>query len=181
MKKVFISVLLAIFLVPCFGQVKSKPSVELEIGVGGLYSFDKLFFDSVSPGVMPYGELRYNFHFAPVSIGVNASAQFFRRSVDDEKMDFNSKNVLLVADYSFPLGGKELFAGIGAGMGFYDQRDDLQRGRNGQFFYVDEVSGPFCIMPRIGMRLGRHARLTMAYLFEDKANRNLNLRLGYIF
>lgn len=166
----------------CLGQTQRSKTISFELGIGGLVSFDKLFFDSVGPGLSPYCELRYNFKNIPIDIGIDASVQIFSRGLNNntEKLDFISKNLFLVSDYHFSK-TRDLyfFAGVGIGLGFFDYSKNIRRIDTGT--YADYVDSMLSIMPRIGIEAWDHLGISIGYMIEDKANRNLNLRIGYVF
>ncbi len=182
MKKVIIAVLL--IFAPIIGLCQSGRNrvVSVEIGMGGLYSFDRLFFDKVSPGLSPYGEIRYNFKNIPLSLGVGASAQIFTRSFESsEYCDFTSTNLMIVSDYAFyrHLQFKSYF-GLNLGVGIYELSGSVKHEGVG-FYSCSGENSPLCVVPHVGVEVWNHLRLSMGYMFEDKANRNLYLRIGYAF
>ena len=148
-----------------------------------MYSFDKQGFDKTLPGGVAFGEVRYNFRRLPLDVGLLASAQIFSRSIaGGEKLDYISKNLMVVADYNYYRDAKlSFFAGLGVGVGFFDHIDGMKYVGNGMFVNGNELKTPLCFMPRIGMTVVNHFRISLAYLLEDRANSNLSLRLGYMF
>ena len=184
MNKLFITTLCFFSVtLSCFGQEVYRKPLCFELGLGCIYSFDRLFFDYVHPGGCVYGEFRYNFKNSPIDLGISASAQIFDRTLgSEEKLDFISKNVMLVADYSFFqnsfLTG---YVGIGSGLGFFEETEILEHRGYNYYVTTGDDKYPLCIMPRIGVLVNRHLQLSLNYLFEDKANRHLGFRVGYAF
>lgn len=182
MKKLLFGIILCLLPLTCLGQSNKQHCIEIEAGIGLLQSFHPLIFDSCQPGAVPYAEIKYYFKQVPVDIGFLASAQIFSRVSFQEKLDFMSKNLMLVGDYSFYHEPKyHFFAGIGVGIGFFDANHGIQRDEKGLYYSSISDENILCIMPRIGIRIGTHITLSLSYLFEDTANSNLNLRIGYAF
>lgn len=180
-----IAFLLAFLLFHSMGMCQASRDrvVSFELGIGGIQSFDKLFFDKVGAGLMPYAEIRYNFKNIPLEIGFGGSVQIFSRKTNDgEVCDFISKNLFLLSDYAFyRQRSMKVFAGAGLGLGYFDMTEDIKHEGYNVYTESGEQDYPICVMPRVGVELWRHLRISLGYLFEDRANRNLNLRIGYIF
>lgn len=166
----------------CSAQDGSRRSLEFELGIGILQSFDKLIFEHNQPGACPYAEIRYVFNNSPIDIGLNTSAQIFSRTSENEKLDFMSYNILAVADYSFlQTFRNRAYIGIGGGLSSFEWDHGIVRvGPNRYSSPLAEYSR-LCIMPRIGVAIHNHLNVSISYLIEDSANSNLNLRLGYVF
>lgn len=167
--------------VACFAQQKERRTVEVELGAGILYSFDKAIFDVTDPGAVLFAEVKYVFPSMPLDIGAQASCQIFRRKSELDLMDYTSSNILLIADYSFyQTPSARAYLGLGAGVGFFEEDRFLERDAPGSF-YSRQGAAPFCAMPRIGIQFFRHLDLSLSYLIEDRANQNLSFRIGYVF
>ena len=76
MKKIVILLLLSFFSIEGSSQNKRRV-VSVELGAGVLYSFDKEGFNTVYPGGVLYGEVRYNLKQIPLDFGLSASDQMF--------------------------------------------------------------------------------------------------------
>lgn len=171
-----------LFPVICFAQYNREKMFNVELGVGGLYSFDKMIFDKVHPGLVGYAELRYNLKRIPLSLGLDASVQIFKRSTGHEELNYYSSNIMIVSDYSFYRADNiKLYAGFGVGTGSFEETENVRRGDRPGSYTSSEGESLFCFMPRVGIEMLNHFRVSMGYLFEDAANRNLYLRVGYSF
>lgn len=76
------------------------------------------------------------------------------------------------------------FAGAGVGYAFLDNSapvvfDDTQSNWGG--FSTGSRSGSLCFMPRIGVELFHHLRVTFDYKLQERANRHFGLSLGVVF
>lgn len=182
MKKIVILLLLSFFSIEGSSQNKRRV-VSVELGAGVLYSFDKEGFNTVYPGGVLYGEVRYNLKQLPLDFGLSASAQIFSRKFNKgEGLDYLSKNIMVVADYYFyNHGWFNAFVGFGAGIGFFDNLQDVEYKGEGTYVWSQNQKAPLCFMPRVGLEFINHFRVSLGYIFEDHANRNLFLRVGYIF
>ena len=160
--------------------------IEGEIGGGFSFGADKLNFDKNKLGATFYAEARYNMQRVPLDIGVQAGGTIFHReSVNDGQLKFRTWNVMAVSDYNFRRCKKiSLFAGIGLGYASLDNSapitfDDSQSNWGG--FSTGTRTGSLCFMPRIGVELFHHLRVTLDYKLQEKANRHFGLSLGVVF
>ena len=100
-------------------------------------------------------------------------------------MDFKTENVLVVTDYNFRRYNKiSFFTGIGLGYATLDNSlpisfDDSKPNWGG--FLTGYKKGSFCFMPRIGVELFHHLRMTLDYKLQEKANRHFGFSLGVVF
>lgn len=160
--------------------------IEGEIGGGFSFGADKLNFDKNKLGATFYAEARYNMQRVPLDIGVQAGGTIFHReSVNAGQLKFRTWNVMAVSDYNFRRCKKiSLFAGIGLGYASLDNSapitfDDSQSNWGG--FSTGTRMGSLCFMPRIGVELFHHLRVTLDYKLQEKANRHFGLSLGVVF
>ena len=156
------------------GRARVVGRFEGEIG-GGL-SFGAAF----------YAEARYNVQLLPLDVGVQVGGTIFHRESDHAgQLKFRSWNVMAVADYNFRRRRNvSFFAGAGVGYAFLDNSapvvfDDTQSNWGG--FSTGSRSGSLCFMPRIGVELFHHLRVTFDYKLQERANRHFGLSLGVLF
>lgn len=159
---------------------------EGEIGGGIPFGADKLNFDKNKLGATLYVEARYNMQRVPLDVGVQVGGTIFHReSVNAGQLKFKTWNVMAVTDYNLRRHKKiSFFAGIGLGYASLDHSapitfDDLQPNWGG--FSTGTKTGSFCFMPRIGVELLHHLRVTFDYKLQEKANRHFGLTLGVVF
>ena len=160
--------------------------IEGEIGGGFAFGADKLNFDKNKLGATFYAEVRYNIQRVPLDVGVQVGGTIFHReSVNAGQLKFKTWNVMAVTDYNFRRYKKiSFFAGIGLGYASLDNSapitfDDSQPNWGG--FSTGTKTGSFCFMPRIGVELFHHLRVTFNYKLEEKANRHFNISVGVVF
>ncbi|WP_300904538.1 outer membrane beta-barrel protein [uncultured Alistipes sp.] len=160
--------------------------LEGEIGVGLSFGADKLNFDKNRLGATFYAEARYNMQRVPLDVGVQVAGTIFHReSVDAGELKFKTWNVMAVTDYNFRCHTKiSFFAGMGLGYASLDHSapivfDDSQPNWGG--FSTGTKTGSFCFMPRVGVELFHHLRVTLDYKLQEKANRHFGLSLGVLF
>ena len=159
--------------------------IEGEIGGGFSFGADKLNFDKNKLGATFYAEARYNMQRVPLDIGVQAGGTIFHgESVNAGQLKFRTWNVMAVSDYNFRRCKKiSLFAGIGLGYASLDNSapitfDDSQSNWGG--FSTGTRTGSLCFMPRIGVELFHHLRVTLDYKLQEKANRHFGLSHGVV-
>lgn len=189
MKKCVLFLLAVCCLTLGKAQNKSAYSVgcvEGEVGTGLVFGTGKVGFDKINPGAAFYAELRYNFKKLPLDAGLHVAGNIFQRESDMAgQLKFKSWNFMAVADYNFRQQSKvSFFAGAGVGYASIENSapivfDDSQPNWGG--FTTGTKSGSLCIMPRIGVELFHHLRVTASYLLADKANSHFNLTIGVTF
>lgn len=189
MKK-YVILLLAIFCLS-HGKAQDKStysigSIEGEIGAGVAFGTNKLGFDKINPGAAFYAEVRHNFKKLPFDVGVHVAGTIFHRESDKAgQLKFKSWNVLAVTDYNFMQKSKvSFFAGVGVGYASLENSapivfDDSQTNWAG--FSTGKKNGSFCFMPRVGVELFHHLRITAAYKLAEKANSHFDLTIGVVF
>lgn len=160
--------------------------IEGEIGGGLSFGADKLNFDKNRLGATFHAEARYNMQRVPLDVGVQVAGTIFHReSVDAGELKFKTWNVMAVTDYNFRRHTKiSFFAGMGLGYASLDHSapivfDDSQPNWGG--FSTGTKTGSFCFMPRVGVELFHHLRVTLDYKLQEKANRHFGLSLGVVF
>lgn len=189
--------LLFVFALLCFMQVSAQTGqssvadrkvgrIEGEIGVGLSFGADKLNFDKNRLGATFYAEARYNMQRVPLDVGVQVAGSIFHReSVNAGELKFKTWNVMAVTDYNFRRHAKiSFFAGMGLGYASLDNSapitfDDSQPNWGG--FSTGTKTESFCFMPRVGVELFHHLRVTFDYKLQEKANRHFGLSLGVVF
>ena len=160
--------------------------IEGEIGGGITFGADKLNFDKNKFGATFYAEGRYNIQRVPLDVGVQVGGTIFHReSVNAGQLKFKTWNVMAVTDYNLRRHKKiSFFAGVGLGYASLDNSapitfDDSQPNWGG--FSTGTKTGSFCFMPRIGIELLHHLRVTFDYKLQEKANRHFGLTFGVVF
>ena len=106
-----------------FAQKVEVRRLEGEIGVGLVNGVNSFALDACNVGPKLYGELRYNFRFLPIDVGLQVSGSYFHREIESqaERQKSKSYNVMAVADYNLFRGRKfSVFAGVGGGLGVLD-------------------------------------------------------------
>ena len=156
--------------------------IEVEVGGGMVFGADKLNFDKVETGGMGFGEVRYNFRHLPVDVGVQVAGNVFDRWTKEAgNLGFTSVNCLVVSDYNFWREKNiSLFAGLGLGLAWHENAAPITN-ISGHGYEVGGSNKSFCFMPRVGVEIAQHLRLTASYLIEEKANRHFSLTLGVVF
>lgn len=151
-------------------------AVEVELGVGLATAANRIsHFGESRQGVEVSAEVRYNFSQTPLDIGVHFGLCSFTRTQQlgnySSKHDFDSQMLMVVSDYNFFQGRlASLFIGAGAGVAW----NNLNANATKSGFNA-------CVMPRIGVELSNHVRITAAYKFYEKANNHLVLSVGFAF
>ena len=192
MKKIVFTFVLLLYFMP--GNARTDQSsinqriryLEGEVGVGISFGADKLNFDRSELGAVLYAEARYNIQRIPLDVGVQVGGTIFHReSFNAGRLDFKTENVLVVTDYNFRRYNKiSFFTGIGLGYATLDNSlpisfDDSKPNWGG--FLTGYKKGSFCFMPRIGVELFHHLRMTLDYKLQEKANRHFGFSLGVVF
>ena len=72
------------------------------------------------------------------------------------------------------------FAGMGLGLASHENAAPIILiGDNS--YDIGGSSSSFCLMPRFGIELFHHLRVTFNYKLEEKANRHFNISVGVVF
>lgn len=159
---------------------------EGEIGAGLVFGTDKLNFDKINPGATFYVEARYNFKEIPLDLGLQIGGTIFHRESDKTgQLKFKSWTYMALTNYNFYRMRKvSFFAGVGFGYASLENTapivfDNSQPNWGG--FNTGDKKGSFCFMPRIGVELFHHLRITAAYKLAEKANSHFDLTVGVVF
>lgn len=183
MKRALFPIICALLL--C-GGVQAQPrtvrAIEVELGAGVAFGASKLSAagaDKTKLGETGFIEIRYNMKRQPVDIGFRISGMVLGREIPaGYNLCFTSGNFMLTSDYNFRRASNCSFF-VGAGVGYASFGHSAQVEAFAPGSYTD--NGPqasFCFMPRVGVELWRHLRFTMAYTFEEQANRHMSLTIG---
>lgn len=167
-----------------FAQERDIRAIEVEIGAGmtfGASKLEKAGFTKTKIGETGFVELRYNFKQAPVDLGLHIGGAIFGRTVKNtgDKLNFSSGNFMVTSDYNFRFWNPNytVFAGVGVGLAKFG--NSAQTEYRGDGVYVDNGSNSsVCFMPRVGVELWQHLRLTLSYVIEERANSHFNLTVG---
>ncbi len=156
--------------------VRDVRPIEVELGVGLATAANRVAaFGKTRQGVDANIELRYNFESQPVDLGLYVSVCSFSRGEQIDNLaknyKFVSENLFLTSDYNFFKGNKvSPYVGLGVGVAWSDiNADGTRHGTH------------FAVMPRVGVELSHHLRVTVAYKIFERANNHLVLSLGYAF
>ncbi len=184
--KHFIICLLAILYVgTASAQRINVGKVEGEIGIGTTFASSTLNLDRNLIGAKFFGELRYNFKQANVDLGLHLSGTIFHREADlilGQRLKSKSYSVMAVSNYHFWRGSKaSLF--VGAGLGYvrlnmttpvsYDNSKP-----NYSSFITGDAANRVGFMPRVGVELFNHLRLTLSYTLVEKAHNHFSIGLS---
>lgn len=156
--------------------VRDVGAVEVELSVGLATAANSMpRFGESHEGVDAGVEVRYNFAAAPVDLGLSLSVCTMSRGDNIanivQSYKFVSESLLLTSDYNF-LQGRSVspFVGLGVGVAWCDiNADGSKHGTH------------FALMPRAGVELSHHVRITLGYKIFEKANNHLVLSVGFAF
>lgn len=159
---------------------------EGEIGAGLAFGTNKLNFDKINPGATFYAEARYNMVHLPLDFGLQVAGTIFHRESDKAgQLKFKSWTFMALTDYNFLRMRKvSFFAGVGIGYASLENTAPIvfeNSQPNWGGFNTGEKKGSFCFMPRIGVELFHHLRLTATYKLAEKANSHFDLTVGVVF
>ena len=194
MKKRMLLIVMLMALLPSmlWAQKREVGSCEFEIGgaiaLGSaeLRNLD-LKWDENEPGYSLHAEFRYNFALIPLDLGVRVGSSFFNRTLFQvfEDAEFKSINAMGVVDYTlFRKSAVSLFVGAGFGYSALDTSHlgDLDHQSPGiKEFIKDHSKGTFCMMPRLGVEIAHHIRITASYLYQKSASNHFDLSVGIVF
>ncbi|MDD6475872.1 MAG: outer membrane beta-barrel protein [Sodaliphilus pleomorphus] len=168
---------------------------EIEAGTGpnfGLSNVEAMRKNKV--GTDLYGEFRYNFANAPLSIGMQVAYNILNRETkgyNDGYMwaysnyDYTSTDLMLTCDYRKRVSKlATIFGGVGIGMCRISDSAKLQSlgaDVTGEGFTDDGPSGSMAFMPRVGIHVANLLRITAGYKFQEKANRHAFVTIGVTF
>lgn len=170
--------------VASFAQKTEVRRLEGEIGVGLVNGVNKLTLDECDAGPLLYAEIRYNLRALPIDVGVKFSNSYFHRGADSQahRLQTKSCNIMAVADYNLFRGRKiSFFAGAGVGCGVLNLTAPITITRPDERwsgYTTGEGKAKFSVMPRFGVELFNHLRLTLFYTGEEKANNHFGFSIG---
>ena len=175
-----------------------KKRWQIELGAGPTFLANEMEgFKNWIGGVL-YAEGRYAFSYVPVTVGIYVGRNVFDRRYSYRETDENgmllsrgtvdvnfwSTNVMLTGDYYIDLNRDvRFFAGGGIGMCSirFGKNAEVSTDRN--FISVGDngTSGTASLMPRIGIVVKNHLRLSVGYMLQEKANSAMFVTVGYAF
>lgn len=162
---------------------------EWEVGVGLADGLSSLNLDKCTPGPKLYTELRYNIKAIPIDLGIHATSSYFWRSAEQvqntDRLKITAVNIMAVADYNFRRGKNlSFFAGVGLGLGILDVTAPISFD-NTQMNWSGYISGDraarLAFMPRVGVELWNHLRVSLALTAQEKANNQYTINIGAVF
>lgn len=180
---------------------------SLEMGANWDFLQDKLLqFDRNKHGWGLYFETRYRIGQTPFDVGllfsINALPRKNRINFDDELLDANfqpigrisgykedevsfvSGNFMTTFDYNKRLGRRcEAFVGAGIGICRYNNGKKCEAtgiDSYGTVLYEHHGGTSLSLMPRVGVLLFNHLRLTAGYKFQEKANRHAFVSISMV-
>ena len=186
-KRIFVILVLTLSFTSAFAQKVEVRRFEGEIGVGLVNGINKLSLDGCDAGPRLYAELRYNLRALPIDIGIQLSSAYFHREADSQahRLQTKSCNIMAVADYNLFRGRKiSLFAGAGVGCGVLNLTAPItitHPDERWSGYSTGDGKTKFSVMPRFGVELFNHLRLTLFYTGEEKANNHYGLSIGGVF
>lgn len=167
--------------------VRDVRRVEFELGSGYSFAANKCGFDKNKAGYNLLFELRYNLGKVPVDVGLHASYFEMAREVIGTQPGstaysnkFNSFTFLAVSNYNFWRGKTaSIYAGAGIGVTTVESTEEYIY-ETWPLHGVEFDSPKFCFMPRVGVELFNHFRITAAYKMQGKIHSNFNLTFGFV-
>lgn len=186
-KRVLAILVLTLSFATAFAQKVEVRRLEGEIGVGLVNGVNKLTLDGCDAGPLLYAEIRYNLRALPIDVGVKFSNSYFHRGADSQthRLQTKSCNIMAVADYNLFRGRTiSFFAGAGVGCGVLNLTAPITITRPDERwsgYTAGEGKAKFSVMPRLGVELFNHLRLTLFYTGEEKANNHYGLSIGAVF
>lgn len=177
--------LLLFVLLGCTGAYAQKPRVvralEVEVGAGMTFGAANIGFDKTKIGELGFVELRYNMRELPLDLGFRVNGLVFGREIDRVNLNFLSTNFMVTSDLN--IGRKSKFAPfVGIGVGYASFENSSQIVAHGDGEYTDDgPGGSVCFMPRVGIELFHHLRVSGYYMIEERGNRHFGLTLGVVF
>ena len=183
MKKYFM-LLLAFLLVAAIEAVAQERIIrafEGEISLGVHTPINGLGDNVICNATLIQLEGRYNFVSLPMDVGVLIRGAKLMRErenpqetwpgwYEDKKYDITTWHTMAVADYNFRREKKaSFFVGLAAGCGSENAWNEKP------------VNPKFCFMPRCGVELWHHLRITLSYTHMDKRTNHIGVSLGGVF
>ncbi len=163
-------------------------AVEVELGVGfpfGVHRLGEAGFSRYRTGVTGMVEVRYNFKQAPFDVGFQLRPTALNRDLSSDRggCTFTSVALMATSDYNFRRGTDcSFFVGLGAGYASITESAAVRLDEHsGGFYDNDGPRASVCVMPRAGIEIGDHWRITFAYQFMERANRHFSIAFGISF
>lgn len=152
---------------------------EVEMAWGATFGYARLADQSnMRMGFCAGTEYRYNLRRTPLDVGLHFFGSFYWREprASCTARFYNSSRMMGVVDYNLAVARRvECFFGAGLGIVFVGPRADMP---------VDaaaEWSSRFGAMPRVGVECWSHLRLTLGYVWTERANNHLMMTIGVVF
>lgn len=174
----------------CAGETPpwAKRNWCFEVGAGGVYSPEPLFFDRAdSPGPSGYLETDYYLSSIPVSFGLRLQGGVLGRSFSDGRgLTFPSAQLMAMCDYYKIISGKlMLFVGGGAGFSHCEHTASVKPNlaSNGYSIFYSDSGDDYmgAVQVRLGLIHSLRWRIAFSFTWSDKANAAFGLHTGYIF
>ena len=172
---------------PAMANAQEIRRIESEIALGTAVSGGAGEFSKMCYGELGLAEVRLNLKEKPYDFGVQVGANLLVRENDISKTDvgFTSLDFLAVTDYNSELSDDiRWFAGLGAGLMYCDENSHTELNTNGGYWQTFTSSGgdefTLCVMPRVGIEVWNHLRITAFYRIQEPANRHLGLSIGLV-
>lgn len=162
-------------------------AVEVELGVGfpfGVHRLREAGFGRYRTGVTGMVEVRYNLKRAPFDVGFQLRPTALNRDLSSDRggCTFTSVALMATSDYNFRRGTDcSIFVGIGAGCAYLTESAAVRFDEHSGAFYDNGPQASVCVMPRAGIEICDHWRITFAYQFMERANRNFSIAFGVSF
>lgn len=181
MKPNYQKLYVVLLLTTCFWQFTSAQDVkrfEAEARLGATFPVGFLGHTERVSGPSMGLELRYNFRKIPLDIGLAAelttAVYKLNRNGRSDYQSNRTATITLFSDYNFKQGRKvNPFIGTGIGLGMNNALNDL--------LYEVNEGGTCVFVPRIGVELFRHLRLSLSSHISQKGYNNICFSIGYAF
>ena len=152
---------------------------EAEMAWGATFGYARLADQSnMCMGFCGGTEYRYNLRRTPLDVGLHFFGSFYWREprASCTARFYNSFRMMGVVDYNLAVARRvECFFGAGLGVVFVGPKADMPVGD------AAEWSSRFGAMPRIGVECWSHLRLTLGYVWTERANNHLMMTVGVVF
>lgn len=162
-------------------------AVEVEIGAGfpfGVHRLGGAGFGRYRTGVTGMVEVRYNCKRALFDVGFLLRPTALNRDLTSDRgsCTFTSVALMVISDYNFRRGTDcSFFVGLGAGYASITESAAVRFDEHSGGFYDNGPRASVCVMPRAGIEICDHWRITFAYQFMERANRNFSIAFGISF
>ena len=173
MKKLQLVLCMALMTVmPCRAQQNVTP-FEFEIKAGTNLPLNSVSGFSNKLGINLGLESRWNLKRLPMDVGAELYiGSALRHEEGDETISNRTFSLAVLSDYQINRGSKvSPFIGLGLGVANCQQIIGS----------LGDEATTFCIIPRAGVALSRHLRLTLDAHISKKYYSNVGLTIGYSF